>query len=88
MRADGLLAAPDSTSQDGSDRISMYRLRSESSDEAGETWDLRWEAVDPPDRSAIVRRTSRARFQQMDATGLLDSDVRISGSSIASLLGE
>jgi hypothetical protein len=66
----------------------MYRLRSEDPEEGGYIWQLLWRAVDPPGNPAIIRRVSRERFQALDATGLLDSDVRISAASIASLLGE
>ena len=73
---------------DRPDHASMYRLRSEGSDESGDLWDLIWDALPPSTEPAIVRRTSRERFQQMDATGMLDSDVRISAGTIALLLGE
>jgi hypothetical protein len=87
MRTDGDVVAATAISTDHGGRP-MYRLRSESSDDSGEVWDLRWEAMPPSEGPAIVRRTSRELFQRMDATGLLDSDVRISPGAIAALLGE
>ncbi len=87
MSADSRIAAPPISARATTPR-SMYRLRSETSDATGELWDLRWEALPPSNEPAILRTTSRERFQQLDATGLLDSDVRISAAAIATLLGE
>jgi hypothetical protein len=87
MRNDRLVRAPRPTNGVPAD-FQMYRLRSESSDESGDTWDLRWDPISAPEQPRIVRRISRAQFQSMDATGLVDSDVRITAKAIASLLGE
>jgi len=88
MSTDADVVAPTLIPRDRPARASMYRLRSETSDESGDLWELRWEALPPSTEPAIVRCTSRELFQRMDATGLLDSDVRISAGAIDALLGE